>query len=250
MVEELIGIGQGLVVVLQLGVVEEGQTVEGCVTGILAESELHHVETLLVLLLEEGCHGIVAQVALFHLALVGLVVGSQSLVELVGHVVDASCKGIDGNVGALCAQVVQLGNGRSGAELTIDVGILVVALWILGVCIDSHVIVLCGCTTVVSQGLEVTQYDERRSILAVLNGLEGILSIDAGIGSVLSLVEGTGKSSEVLGALLVGLVESLHLLVQIGGFATNDVLNGINVGLGAVLCHSGCTVTCGQRCDE
>ena len=100
-------------VALQLGKVEEGQTVEGCMTWILAQTKLGNLKSLVVLLLEEGRHGIVAEVALFHLCLVGLVVGSQCLVELVRHVVDTTCQSIDGNVGTLYAEIVQLGNATA-----------------------------------------------------------------------------------------------------------------------------------------
>ena len=58
-----------------------------------------------------------------------------------------------------------------------------------------------------------------------------MLSIDMCVGSVLSLIERTGKSQQVLGILPVLLVVRLHLLVEISGFATNNSLHCVDVGL-------------------
>ena len=46
--EQGIGIGQSLVVALELGKVEEGQTVEGSVTRILAQTKLSNFERLVI----------------------------------------------------------------------------------------------------------------------------------------------------------------------------------------------------------
>ena len=73
--EQGVGIHQGVVELLKLCAVEEGQSVESGMTWILAQTELSYLKSFVVLLLEEGRHRIVAEVALFHLVLISLVVG-------------------------------------------------------------------------------------------------------------------------------------------------------------------------------
>ena len=70
----------------------------------------------------------------------------------------------------------------------------------------------------------------------VLDSLQGILGIDASTGGVLGLVEGATEAGENLRILPVLLVVGLDLLVEIGGFATDNLLDGINVGRCAGLC--------------
>ena len=199
-------------------------------TRILRETELGNLKGLVVLLLEEGRHSVVAQVALFHLALVSLIVSSQRLVELVRHIVDTSGQSVNGNVRTLLAKLVQLGNSTSGADLTINVGILVVGIWILRIYIDSLLVLCSSTTTIVRDGLDVAQQKEGSGTL-VLAGLQSVVGISLGVCSVLNSQELTSEGYQIVGILLVSLVERLHLLVEIGGFATNDFLYGINVGL-------------------
>ena len=70
-------------------------------TWVLGKTEFCNVKCYVVFLLEESSHSVVAEVAVFHLSLVGLVVGAKSSVEVVRHVVDTTFECIDSNVGAL-----------------------------------------------------------------------------------------------------------------------------------------------------
>ena len=150
--------------------------------------------------------------------------------------------GVDRIVGQLGTQVVQLGNSTLRADLTVHGSILAVTVRILRVEVDGLIVESGSTATVLSQCTEVTLQDIGRSILLV--GLQRQVGTCTGICSVLCLVEGATESDKILGVLLVLLVERLHLVVQVGGFATDDFLHGIDVGLGAVLCHSVGADTC------
>ena len=115
--------------------------------------------------------------------------------------------------------------------------------------IDGLLVLGSGTTAIVAYSFNVAQQDVCRGIL-VLGCYKGMVRINLSIGSILGKIELTTESYEVLGILLVSLVVRLHLLVQICGFTTDNVLNSLHVGFGAVLGSGACAVTCGQRSDE
>ena len=155
LVEQTVGKVKSLVKVALLSVAEHGQTVQSRVARLLLETELRHLDTLVVLLGKVSRESTLDDVHLLELGLRHLVVGSNSLVEVVGDVVDVADDGINRIVGHLCTQVVQLGNGSLRADLTIDGCILPIGIRILRVEVDG-LVVECSCTTtVVCQGLDV-----------------------------------------------------------------------------------------------
>ena len=144
--------------------------------------------------------------------------------------------GLDADFRTVGLQLVELAGCSLGVNLTINQRILVVGLVVLRVGIDSLVVLGCCCTAIVGQGLDVAEQDVGGCTL-VLAGYQGVVGIHLGIGGVLGLEEGASEGDEVGSVLLVLLVEGLHLLVEVGGFATNNFLYGIYVGCCAVLRH-------------
>ena len=150
--------------------------------------------------------------------------------------------GINRIVGQLGTQVVELRDGTTRVNLAIDGGILAITLRVLRVEVDS-LIVKQGCAAaVLSQSLKVTLQNVGRSILLV--SFQCHVGILGSIGCVFCFIECTTEGNEILGILLVLLVEGFQLVCQVCGFATNNFLNGIDVGLSAVLCHSAGAETC------
>ena len=182
-----------------------------------------------------GSHCKVGDVDILELGLVNLVVVGDGLVETVGVVVDAACKGINGEVGTMSAQLFEVGNSLLRTTATQDVSILEVSLGILRIEILGLLIHLGSLTTVVLSHSHVAHEDVSLGILLVACGCQ--FCILERVDGILCFQERLADSYEHLRVLLEHLLEALHLLVDIY-LRSNNVLHLAEGGL-VYLCHYG-----------
>ena len=234
-VEQGVGILQSLVGALHIGEVIEGQTVPSSLACIASQTILGELKALLAILMHPGSHCKVGDVNIFELGLVNLVVVGDGLVETVGVVVDAACKGINGEVGTMSAQLFEVGNSLLRATTTQDVSILEVSLGILRIEILGLLIHLGSLTAVVLSHSYVAHEDVSLGVLLVACGCH--LCILESSDGILCIQECLADGYEHLRVLLVHLLEALHLLIDIH-LRSNNVLHLAEDGL-VYLCHYG-----------
>ena len=182
-----------------------------------------------------GSHCKVGDVDILEFGLVDLAVIGNSIVETVGVVVDATCKSINGEVGTMSAELLEVSDCLLRATATQDVSILEVSLGILRIEILSLLVPLGSLTAVVVLHSDVAKEDVSLSKLLV--ACHSHRSILLCIDHVISIEECLADSGEHSRILLVGVDDWLELLVDIG-LRSNDVSYLANNGL-VYLCHYG-----------
>ena len=135
---------------LQLVAAEHGQTVQRTVVGLLGQTSLGSVVALLVLLSHEAGVGILNEVRAGHLAGGNLSIGLDGLTILQRQVVDVSLQCVDGIVGTLGLQLIELGGSAIRINLAVDQCILTIGVGIRLVVVDSLLVHGCCLSTIVA----------------------------------------------------------------------------------------------------